>query len=266
MEPALRVALLVLLFAGTHIGLASGRLRSALFARLGEMGFNALFSVVAVVTFGVLIHEYAAHRFEGAPGLGLAGVTGVRPAAMALIVLGVTLAVAGVIVFPGSPMALFADASAPPRGLARITRHPFLVGMTLVGAGHALIASRLVGTVAFAGLALFASAGAWHQDRKLLRLRGRPYAAYAAATSGVPFVALFRGRQTLAWRELPFGALGAGLLAAVGLRAVHGGILSAGGAWVIGVTAGLPVLLVTEAWRRARRPAAAGTRLADSQR
>lgn len=261
MEPALGVAALLLLFTGTHIALASRRLRSALLARLGEVGFNVLFSSVALVTFAALIHAYALHRFEGAPGLALGEVAAARWLLMAVIVAGVTLAVAGVIVFPRSPMALFADASAPPRGLERITRHPFLVGMALVGAGHALLATRLVGTVAFGGLALFAIAGAWHQDGKLLLLRGRHYGSYMAATSALPFGAVIAGRQKVVWRELPLGALGMGLAAACGLRAVHGGILSAGGAWVIGVTAVLPVLLGFEAWQRIRHAGRTPARL-----
>ena len=47
MEPALVVAVLWMLFGGTHIGLATRRVRAALVARLGEGGFTALFSAVA---------------------------------------------------------------------------------------------------------------------------------------------------------------------------------------------------------------------------
>jgi uncharacterized membrane protein len=253
MEPVLGVAVLLLLFAGTHIGLATGRVRAALLARLGEVGFAVLFSSVAALTFAAFIHQYAVHRFEGPPGLALGEVTAVRWLLMALIVAGVTLVVAGVVVFPASPMALFAERGAPPRGLARVTRHPFLVGMALLGSAHALLATRLVGTVVFGGLGLFAIAGAWHQDRKLRGLRGRPYAEYAAATSALPLAALVAGRQRVVWRELPLGALGLGLVAAYALRSVHASILSAGGAWVIGVTLLVPVLLGFDAWRRFRR-------------
>ena len=74
MEPALTVAVLWLLFAGTHIGLATRRVRAALVARLGEAGFTALFSVIASASFAAAIAYYAAHRTEGAPGLALANV------------------------------------------------------------------------------------------------------------------------------------------------------------------------------------------------
>lgn len=253
MEPAVGVAILLLVFGGTHVGLASRRVRAALFGRFGEVGFTVLFSLVAVVTFGVLIHQYAVHRFEGPPGLALGRLAPVRWLLMAHVVAGVVLIVAGVIVFPRSPMALFTDPEAPPRGLTRITRHPFLVGMALLGGAHALLATRLVGTVAFGGLGLFAIVGAWHQDRKLLALRGPSYARYVEATSALPFAAVLAGRQAVVWSELPFGALPAGFAAAFGLRAVHADILSAGGAWVVAITAALPVALGFEAWRRTRR-------------
>jgi uncharacterized membrane protein len=260
MEPTIRVALLLLLFAGTHVGLASGRLRAAAVARVGEVGFTALFSAVAAVAFAVLVHEYAGARFEGAPGLALGGIAPVRWLLASIVAAGVALAVAGVLVFPSSPMALFGAQAHPPRGLARVTRHPFLAGMALFGLGHALLATRLVGTVTFGGLGVFAILGAWHQDRKLERLRGQPYAAYAAATSGVPFAAIASGRQRLAWRELPLGALAIGLVAAYLLRAGHDRLLAAGGAWVIGATAAVPLVLGLDAWWRTRRVRRAGGR------
>ena len=47
MEPALGVALLWAVFGGTHIGLATMPLRGRLVARLGEIGFTALFFLEA---------------------------------------------------------------------------------------------------------------------------------------------------------------------------------------------------------------------------
>src|SRR5439155_1644277 len=82
-----------------------------------------------------------------------------------------------------------------------VSRHASFVGLALLGAAHALLATRLVGTVLMGGLTVFAVAGAWHQDRKLLRQRGEPYAAYLEATSTVPFGAIVAGRQRLAWQE-----------------------------------------------------------------
>ena len=51
MEPAIIVGLLWLLFGGTHVGLATRRVRGRLVDVVGEGGFFALFSLVAALTF-----------------------------------------------------------------------------------------------------------------------------------------------------------------------------------------------------------------------
>jgi uncharacterized membrane protein len=238
MEPALTVGLLWLLFGGLHIGLATRRPRAALVARLGERGFTALFSLIAAVMFVVVVRFYAHHRLEGAPGLGLGDVAALRWPLMAMIGFGIALALASLVSYPASPMAILTHRVPPPHGLERITRHPFFMGFALASLAHVLLATRLVGAVFQAGIATVMIVGAWHQDRKLLVLRGRPYEAYLAETSAVPFGAILAGRQRLVWRELPYGALAACTAIAVLLRVVHGGIFDHGGVWVIVATLG----------------------------
>lgn len=253
MEPALTVTLFWLLFAGTHIGLATGRLRAALQARLGVWGFTILFSLVAAGAFTLLIRAYAAVHLEGAPGLAFGTVPGLRWPLMGVVVAGVVLATASLIAYPRSPMALFGESVRTPYGIERITRHSFFVGVAMVAMAHALLAGRLVGTVFFAALALFAMVGAWHQDQKLLALRGAPYREYLAATSTLPFAAVVGGRQRIVWRELSLGALTAGLVLAGLLRSVHGSIFAHDGTWVIAATVGGAALETIQAWRRAHR-------------
>ena len=250
MEPALTTTLLVLLFGVLHIGLATRRVRGALVARLGEGGFTALFSVLASISFAVLVMYYAAHRFSGAPGLALGSEPVLRWMLMGVAVAGVALMVAGGLVYPGSPYDMFKTPIRGPRGLERITRHPFFVGVALFGIAHALLATRLVSAVVFAGLALIAILGAWHQDAKLLARRGRPFAEYLTATSAVPLAV---GTWSDIWRELPWGALIAGVVVAYVLRSVHDSIFAHGGAWVILTVVGGAGVLTWQSWRRARR-------------
>ena len=108
-EPALTLALLASLFVGTHVGLATGRVRAALVARLGDGGFFALYTFVATVSFAAMIGYYAVHRFEGAPGLALGQVAAARWPLMALIVAGVMLTSAGLTVYPRLAVALCTD-------------------------------------------------------------------------------------------------------------------------------------------------------------
>ncbi len=253
MRSVLGLTALWLVFGGMHIGLATCRVRDGLVSRLGERGFLALFSLIAAVSFSVLVHYYTLHRFDGPPGLALGAVPALRWTLMAVVVAGVMLIAASAVVYPRSPMAVFNKTVEAPRGIERVTRHALFVGAALLGAAHALLATRLVGAVLMGGLAVVAVAGAWHQDRKLLRQRGEPYAAYLEATSTVPFGAIVAGRQRLAWSELPAGALALGVVLAVVLRIVHGSIFAHGGAWVIAGVVGGAALLGAQSARRVRR-------------
>jgi uncharacterized membrane protein len=256
MDPALGTALLWLLFGGTHVVLATGPVRGPLVARLGERGFAALFSLVATATFAALVTYYAAHRTEGGPGFGLGTSGFARLVLMAMVVLGVVLLAGTVEVYPRSPMAVFGGRGPrTPYGLERITRHPFFVGIALLASAHVLLATRAVGTVFMLGFTVLAVVGAWHQDRKLVRLRGRSYDAYVAETSLVPFAAILTGRQRFALNELPVAAVIAGIGVAVLLRTIHDRLFAGGGWWfVLGTVLGAVgfTLLAVRAARRRR--------------
>lgn len=253
MEPALGVALLWVVFGGTHVVLATARIRGALVARLGEIGFVMLYSLIAAASYAALVAYYAGRRFDGAPGLALAHLPVLRSVLTAVVVAGFMLMNAGLFAYPRLPSALFGQPICTPRGIERITRHPFFAGVALFALAHALLTPRLVGAVFTGGFALLALAGARHQDAKLRARRGPAYADYLAATSIMPFVAIVGGRQRLAWRELPLGVLAAGLALALGIRAVHDGLFAHGGAWMIGVLVGGAALAGWQSWRRARR-------------
>jgi uncharacterized membrane protein len=262
MDPLLRVALALALFAATHLGLAWPPLRQPLVARLGRQGFTALFVLVAWLSFGVAIWSYAAHAGEGPAGLALGAYAATRLPLVAAIVLGSMLMSGSFAGYARSPYAVLGEGVDDPHGLARVTRHAFFVGFALFAAAHALLATRLVGAVAMGGLALFALVGARAQDRKLLALRGEPYAGYLAVTSTLPFVAIAAGRQRLVWPELPWGALLLGLPLAWLLRALHGQLFDHGGAFVIAAAVLGPLAILVAGWRRERRVHRAASPLA----
>jgi uncharacterized membrane protein len=256
MEPVGIVALLWVLFGGAHIALASRPLRAPLVARLGERGFDVTFSLVASLGFAALVFYYAAHRFDGmaGPAIGHAGI--LRWIFLASIAAGFALAGASLVSYPRSPYALFgtdAVAASEPRGIERITRHGFFVGVVLVALPHALLATRLVGTVFALGFVVLAIAGAWHQDRKLIDRRGQGHAAYVARTSTIPFAALMSGRQRMVWSELPVSHLVGGVAIAALLRYVHEGIFVWGGALVVAAVIGGAAAETVQSWRRAKR-------------
>ena len=260
MEPSILIALCWLLFAATHIGLASRRVRPVLVARLGHSTFSNLFSLVAIVTFGLLIHVLAIHQHAGAAAPDLGRFAAVRTLGVGSIVTGVVLMIAAFQSAPASVLALLIPSGVQePYGLERITRHPFFVGTALLGIGHVLLASRMVGVVAFGGLAIYSIAGAMHQDGKLRRELGDRFAAYLDSTSLLPFTAIAAGRQRLVVKELPLAGIGVGLILAFALRSVHSSILADGGAWAIGVMTVGPGAATALTWlQRRRRPRARG--------
>ena len=253
MQAAIPVALAWLLFAGTHIGLANVRVRRPLEARLGRAGFTLLFVAVASVTWALAIATYVVFQQQGAAGLALGRFPVALWPLVGAIVLGVVLMTSAFADYARSPFTLAGAGVREPHGLGRVTRHPFFVGVVLFGGAHALLATHLVGAVAMGGLALLAAFGAREQDRKLLALRGAPYADYLAATSTTPFAAILAGRQQLVWRELPVVHPLVGLAFAGALRAVHGSIFSQGGLYVIGAVVGGALLILVDEWRRQGR-------------
>ena len=259
MEPSIPVAFFLLLFAATHIGLGEEPVRGPLVARFGRWGFTWCFMAVAAVTFGLGVSYYALHQAEGAPGLDLGRFEVARSVLVGVTAVGVMLMAASFASYDRSPMALGGDEVREPYGIERVTRHPFFVGVFLLGASHALLATRLVGAVTMGGLAVFVLVGAKFQDLKLLARYGSPYADYLAGTSTLPFAAIASGRQRLVWRELPAAAPLIGLVLAYLLSAVHAQLFDHAGAYVIGGLVGLALLITLQEWRRERRAGAPPT-------
>jgi uncharacterized membrane protein len=246
------VSVLVALFAGSHVWLASPRLRARLAGRLGERGFFAVFSLAAAVLWTLLINQFSVHRLDGPPGLALGSTPYLRWPLIALATGGLTLAGAGIAAYPRLPSALFDQAIRTPYGIERVSRHPFFAGFALFALAHVLLVTHLVSTVFFVGLALLAAVGAHFQDRKLAERRGVAYTAYLERTSFWPFASQLRG-EPLVVRELPWYALAGSLVVALWFRQVHGSLFAHDGAWVILALLGGAAVASFNAWRRARR-------------
>jgi uncharacterized membrane protein len=253
MEPAIVVALLWALFGAFHIGLATGSVRGRLVSRLGELGFSLLFSAFALTTASFVVVYYSQHRYEGAAGLALGTIPALRPVLVAVIVLSVAMMSGTFATYSRSPYAVLGDGEfPPPRGLERITRHPFFSGLVIFSLAHVLLATHLVGAAFVAGFGVIALVGMVHQDRKLKDRYGPAFVRYLASTSAVPFAAIIAGRQQMNWRELPAFQLAAGIMIAIALRAVHDSIFAHGGAPFLAVTVASVVLIMVQSLARRR--------------
>jgi len=182
-------------FVGTHF-LMSHPLRPTLVARLGERGFSAAYTIVALATFAWIIFAYGAGT-DWAP-LWVAPLWW-WPIASALM-LAASILLAGSLIgnpaFP-RPGAKVKEIGAP-KGVFAITRHPMNWSFILWALVHASLSGsprNLIVTVGIFVLALFGSFG---QDARKERLLGDSWREWEARTSFVPFVALLQGK--LRWR------------------------------------------------------------------
>ena len=174
-----------LLFAGSHIGLSSRRLRPALVARLGDRGFLGVYSLVAFATFVPLVSSFYAHRHTGPFLWYLAQLPGVPWLATGVMGAAFVLVVAS-FVQPG-PAGMQAGEPVV-RGVARITRHPLFMGFGLWGVAHLMLAKVFVSELAFfGGFAIFAVVGSDHQDQRKIATQGERYRVWVAATPFLPF-------------------------------------------------------------------------------
>jgi uncharacterized membrane protein len=254
MEQGLIAALFWILFAGTHVGLTMRPIRQPLTARLGETGFIFVYSVTAIVTFAALVHYVALHRFAERQTLLLVTIPPVRGALLGLSLIGFTLCITAVLLYPRLPMAIFRHRAMPARGVQQITRHPFFSGIAIWAAAHSMLAQSNVTFAFFVGFVALAFVGGLHQDRRLAAELGEPYRAYLAATSFWPLVAVVTKRQKIRWREQPWFAYAVGIGTSLSLYQVHAHIFDYGGAYIIGsVSAGSIIAIVNSRARSSQR-------------
>ena len=221
MQPISLLIVTCILFVGSHLVL-SHPLRDGLAGRLGERGFQIVYSIVAIATLIMVVQAWRGMPPE--PPLWAVGDTLWAAASLIVLFAGI-LFMGSLIGNPALPAPHAArDAAAAPRGVFAITRHPMMWGFALWAAAHIMVMPTpgqiiLSATIAF--LALVGSAG---QDAKKARLMGDAWRGWAARTSFVPYAGQFAGKAS--WCEAvprPHALLGGIVLWIVATRA-HGAL------------------------------------------
>jgi uncharacterized membrane protein len=213
-------------FVLLHVGVAATGLRAALVARIGEGPYRAVFSLASLALLVWLIMAYGDMRADPFDPLNEAmwlPPDWLRWPAYALIVVGLTLAFAGLLT-PGPTLAGYEkkglSQAEPARGVLRITRHPFLWGVALWAAGHLLVNGERFAVMLFGALGLMVVLGARSIDRKGRERDPVGWARFEDVTSNAPFAAIAQGRNTLALGEIGWRAL-AGLAIALLIGLAH---------------------------------------------
>jgi uncharacterized membrane protein len=181
MTPQMGLFFSAIAFVGTHF-LLSHPLRGPLVRSIGEKPFQGLYSLISLITFGLMVYFYRVIGRE--PPLWRSGE-------VAWIV-GTVLMWLASILFVGSFMGNPALPGAPgprggPKGVFLITRHPMMWSFALWAAVHLMILGMPKALVFDGAIIILALAGAAAQDWKKAGQFGEAWHEWTAQTAFVPF-------------------------------------------------------------------------------
>ena len=196
MTPLESLALATIAFVGTHL-LMSHPLRAGLVARLGDLGFLGVYSLVSAAT---LVWMIVAYRRGSDEGILWVAPLWWWPVASAIMLVASILLIGALGRNPAFPNP---GAGARPIGAAKgvfaITRHPMNWSFILWALVHTSVSGSPRNLVVTGGVLVLALAGSFGQDRKKERLLGEAWRDWQARTSFVPFGALLSGKTR--WRD-----------------------------------------------------------------
>ena len=176
------LALFLAAFVGTHF-LMSHPLRAPLVERMGERGFQGLYSLVALVTLGLAIWIYG--RIGDQTPLWVAG-DAAWIAATLLMWFGSILLVGSFVRNPALPGARL-EKGVRPHGVFGITRHPMMWGFAIWAVVHLIVVATPKSLLLDGAILVLALAGSVGQDRKKAARMGERFHEWTAQTAFVPF-------------------------------------------------------------------------------
>jgi len=212
-------------FVGSHFGISSTGLRDDLVRRIGERAYLALYSAVALILLAWLIRAYAT--------VGDPLMLWVRPPL--LIVLPLVVMPLALLLFVGgysqrNPTAVMqgkplpTDRPAP--GVLAITRHPLMWAIGLWAIVHLIISDSIASFIFFGAFAILALHGTRVLDAKKRRTwPPEDWQRFAAATSNIPFAAVFTSRNELKIAEIGWWRIMLAGVLYIALIFLHGVVL-----------------------------------------
>jgi uncharacterized membrane protein len=215
----LQLTLAALFFVGIHFGIAGTQLRDRLVARQGESVFRAGFSLLSIL--GIV---WLASAYSDAPYIETWGqLAWFKPVAAALMLVAFLFAVTGLTTrnptaVAGESALQQADAA---HGIVRITRHPFLWGVSLWALTHLIANGDLAALILFGSLLLLCLLGTRSIDAKRRRACGESWERFAAVTSNIPFMAIKQGRNRLQLSEIGWPRLAGALFVYLAVMHFH---------------------------------------------
>ena len=220
-EPPLwPVILCTAIFVFGHLLLSSGTIRRWLVGVVGEGGFQAGYSVLAIASIsGMFTFQATGPHIPLWPSYGWMPYIPivVMPFVMVLWVAGYSTRNATAV---GQTDVL--EETEPVRGIGKITRHPANCGFGVWALTHLVVNGDLGSLIVFGGILFLAIFGTWHIERRRRRVDAEAWARLTAVTSVIPFVALVQGRTRVTLKEIGYTRIAVALgLYAVFLTHLH---------------------------------------------
>jgi len=168
-------------FVATHF-LLSHPLRASLVSAIGERAFQGFYSLVALITFGLMMYFYNATGRE--PPKWVPG-DAIWLVASLLMWFASILLSGSLFRNPALPGA--AAPKGAPTGIFRITRHPAMWAFAIWAIVHAAVMATPKAFVLDATILIVALGGAIGQDIKKRKLMGDSWRQWTSQTAFVPF-------------------------------------------------------------------------------
>ncbi|MBU3918116.1 NnrU family protein [bacterium] len=214
-----------ILFAGTHIGLSSDSIRSGMINKMGEKGFQGVYSLIALVTFVFLVLSYKNAKSSEVLFFALG-----KDSVIMMIGCNLLMLFAFVFLFAGftdkTPMGM-GSVSFKAHGIVRITRHPMNTAFALFGLSHLLIQRSIADWIFLGGFVIYGYFGSLHQDGKKVKQTGGKLEEFVSNTSIIPFAAIIKGKQPLKLGEISKLGMVLGIIATAIARILHPSIRAA---------------------------------------
>lgn len=189
-------------FVLLHLLVSGTALRGVLVGAIKEGPYMGLFSLASV---GGIV--WLSMAYGDATGLGPVYWDlgpGARHAGLLIMLLALLLVVPG-LTTPNPTSVKQEGALDRPdavKGMLRITRHPFLWGVSIWALGHLLANGDLPSVILFGSMLALGLLGTVSIDAKRKKALGAKWDAFAAQTSNVPFGAVLTRRQKLSLGEI----------------------------------------------------------------
>ena len=193
------LALAAAFFLAIHLLISGTPVRGAVVRIIGEGPYMGLFSLLSLVGLWWLVSSYGPAVQENVIFWGSHTVT--RVLAVPLQFAAFLLVVVGLLTRNPTAVMQTAAVDDTPKGVLRVTRHPFLWGVAIFSFGHLVNNGDAANFLFFGSLFALSLLGTVSIDRKRQAALGERWERFAMKTSNVPFAAIIDGRNRFVAEE-----------------------------------------------------------------